>query len=67
MRAPVPSSNWLKEMRWELVALNSFTGTVTRPKLIAPLQMARAIAVLLAAVCPGRRVPGPPCGRAPNA
>src|SRR5665811_360734 len=55
MRAPVPSSNWLKEMRWELVALNSFTGTVTRPKLIAPLQMARAIAVLLAA---GWRVAG---------
>src|SRR3954464_9566671 len=43
MRSPVPSWNWWKEMSLDSVALYSFTGTFTSPKLIVPLQIARAI------------------------
>src|SRR5687767_10757539 len=38
MRAPVPSSSWWKLMSRLRVAETSFTGTLTRPKLMAPLQ-----------------------------
>src|SRR4051794_22592919 len=40
MRAPVPSSSWLNRTSFGETALNSFTGTLTSPKLMAPLQMA---------------------------
>src|SRR6266576_1040449 len=40
MRAPVPSSSWLKRTSLGETALNSFTGTLTSPKLMAPLQIA---------------------------
>ena len=43
MRAPVPFSSWLKLTSLLLVAPTSFTGTWTRPKLIAPVQMALGI------------------------
>src|ERR671935_1544458 len=39
MRAPVPSSSWLNRTSFERTADTSFTGTVTRPKLMFPLQM----------------------------
>src|SRR2546427_2450850 len=39
MRAPVPSSSWLKLTSLLFVAPTSFTGTWTRPKLIAPVQI----------------------------
>src|SRR5215468_1459635 len=39
MRAPVPSSSWLKRTSFERTADTSFTGTVTRPKLMLPLQI----------------------------
>src|SRR5437763_16984756 len=39
MRAPVPSSSWLKLTSLLLVAPTSFTGTWTSPKLIAPVQI----------------------------
>src|SRR3954469_829652 len=40
MRAPVPSSSWLKDTSRDLVAGVSLTGTVTSPKLMEPVQMA---------------------------
>src|SRR5581483_10362948 len=40
MRAPVPSSSWLNRTSLGETALNSFTGTLTSPKLMAPLQIA---------------------------
>src|SRR5918999_1658454 len=40
MRAPVPSSSWLKRTSFERTAETSFTGTVTSPKEMFPLQMA---------------------------
>src|SRR4051812_37666528 len=43
MRAPVPSSSWLNRTSLGDTALNSFTGTLTSPKLMAPLQMALGI------------------------
>src|SRR5581483_1706707 len=43
MRAPVPSSSWLNRTSFGETALNSFTGTLTSPKLIAPLQIARGM------------------------
>ena len=43
MRAPVPSSSWLKLTSLLLVAPTSRTGTCTRPKLIEPVQMALGI------------------------
>src|SRR5690349_15075928 len=43
MRAPVPFSSWLKLTSLLFVAPTSFTGTWTRPKLIAPVQMALGI------------------------
>jgi hypothetical protein len=43
MRWPVPRLNWWKVGLWDEVAVYSLTGTVTRPKLIAPVQIARAI------------------------
>src|SRR5947207_5605327 len=43
MRAPVPSSSWLKLTSRLLVAPTSRTGTCTRPKLIEPVQMALGI------------------------
>jgi hypothetical protein len=39
MRLPVRLSIWLKWTVFRLTAEKSFTGTVTRPKLIEPLQM----------------------------
>ena len=39
IRAPVSSSSWLKETSRLLVAGVSFTGTVTSPKLMDPVQM----------------------------
>jgi hypothetical protein len=38
-------SSQLKSIPWEDVAETSATGICTRPKLIAPFQIARAIAV----------------------
>src|SRR3954462_6815300 len=46
MRAPVPSSSWLNRTSLGETALNSFTGTLTSPKLIAPLQMALGMALV---------------------
>src|SRR6266508_466445 len=46
MRAPVPSSSWLNRTSLGDTALNSFTGTLTSPKLIAPLQMALGIGLV---------------------
>src|SRR2546423_8663214 len=43
MRAPVPSSSWLNRTSLGETALNSFTGTLTSPKLMAPLQIALGI------------------------
>src|SRR5690242_846616 len=43
MRAPVPFSSWLKLTSLLFVAPTSFTGTWTRPKLIAPVQIALGI------------------------
>src|SRR5258708_14607304 len=39
MRAPVPSSSWLKVTSLLFVGPTSFTGTWTSPKLIAPVQI----------------------------
>src|SRR5918992_5626943 len=46
MRAPVPSSSWLNRTSLGETALNSFTGTLTSPKLMAPLQIALGIALV---------------------
>src|SRR5947209_8420739 len=46
MRTPVLLESWWKRTVLGCVALNSFTGTLTSPKLIAPLQIARAMSVL---------------------
>jgi hypothetical protein len=43
MRAPVLAESWLKRTVFGCVAVYSFTGTLTSPKLIAPDQIARAI------------------------
>src|SRR5260370_23183729 len=43
MRALVPSSSWLKRTSFGDTAENSFTGTFTSPKLMAPLQIARGM------------------------
>src|SRR5690606_15798397 len=42
-RSEVPRSNWWKWIVWSSVALNSPTGIDTSPKLIEPVQIARAI------------------------
>ena len=47
MRAPVPSSSWLKLTSLLFVAPTSFTGTWTRPKLIAPVQIELGIRSIL--------------------
>ena len=44
MRAPVLLESWWKRTVLGEVALYSLTGTLTSPKLIAPDQIARAIA-----------------------
>src|SRR5437870_10188484 len=64
MRWPVPSLNWWNWTSFCSVAGYSFTGTVTRPKLTAPLQIARAIVRLL--VDPGLPSFFPP-SRSPDA
>src|SRR2546423_13186005 len=46
MRAPVPSSSWLNRTSLGDTALNSFTGTLTSAKLMAPLQMALGIGLV---------------------
>src|SRR5436305_11848548 len=46
MRAPVPSSSWLNRTSLGETALNSFTGTLTSPKLMAPLQIALGIGLV---------------------
>src|SRR3954471_19466950 len=43
MRAPVFFSSWLKCTLWSRTAENAFTGTLTSPKLIDPLQIALAM------------------------
>ena len=43
IRAPVLLESWWKRTVLGEVALYSFTGTLTSPKLIAPVQIARAI------------------------
>src|SRR2546425_4324544 len=45
MRALVPSSSWLKRTSFGDTAENSFTGTFTSPKLMAPLQIARGMSL----------------------
>jgi hypothetical protein len=53
IRSDVPRSNCRKLIVWSSVALYSSTGMVTRPKLIAPLQIGLATAIALpAAVVP---------------
>src|SRR5512135_1408367 len=47
MRAPVPSSSWLKLTSLLFVALTSLTGTWTSPKLIEPVQIALGIGWIL--------------------
>src|SRR5438309_3787669 len=47
MRALVPASSWLKRTSFGDTAPTSFTGTLTSPKLIAPLQMGRGTATSL--------------------
>ena len=42
-RSEVPRSNWWKWIVWSSVALNSPTGMDTSPKLMDPVQIARAI------------------------
>src|SRR4051794_5337231 len=49
MREPVLALSWLKRTVLRLTALYSFTGTVTRPKLMAPVQIERGMD---AQVCP---------------
>src|SRR3954469_4732632 len=43
MRAPVCFWSWWKCTLWSWTALKAFTGTLTRPKLRLPLQMARGM------------------------
>src|SRR3954464_3138696 len=52
MRAPVLFSNWLKWTLWSRTAANAFTGTLTSPKLMDPLQIARAMTQLYPAPTP---------------
>src|SRR2546426_11173164 len=47
MRALVPASSWLKRTSFGDTAPMSFTGTLTSPKLMAPLQMGRGTATSL--------------------
>ncbi len=47
IRAPVLADSWWKRTVLGEVALYSLTGTLTRPKLIAPLQIARGIYVFV--------------------
>src|SRR6187551_2625394 len=42
-RAPLRRSSWLNRTFFSEIAEYSFTGMLTRPKLIDPLQMARGI------------------------
>src|SRR5450755_584202 len=46
MRAPVLDDSWWKRTVLGEVALYIFTGTLTSPKLIAPLQIARGMGSL---------------------
>ena len=39
MRAPSGSWSWLKRTSFLRTAVNSLTGTLTSPKLMAPLQI----------------------------
>ena len=43
MREPVLALSWLKRTVLRLTALYSFTGTVTSPKLMAPVQIERGM------------------------
>src|ERR1700733_5550124 len=45
MRTPVLLESWWKRTVLRLTALYSLTGTVTRPKLIAPVQIERGMAI----------------------
>ena len=47
MRELVPSSSWWKRTSWDRVAEIMRTGTVTRPKLIDPVQIALGTGALL--------------------
>src|SRR5262245_18756828 len=51
MRAPVSASSWLKRTSSERVADTRRTGTVTRPKLMDPVQIALGTPSLLVASC----------------
>ena len=42
-RAPVFFSSWWKWIVWSRTAVYAFTGTLTRPKLIEPLHVARGM------------------------
>src|SRR4051794_34158025 len=53
MRTLSSSCSWWKRTLLRDTALYSFTGTLTRPKLIAPLQIALAIDRYLSARGPG--------------
>src|SRR6185312_3258750 len=52
MREPVLPLSWLKRTVLRLTALYSFTGTVTSPKLMAPVQIERGMD---RSVCPTER------------
>jgi hypothetical protein len=43
IRPPSEACNWWNRMSLGEVAVTSFTGTLTSPKLIEPLQMALGI------------------------
>jgi hypothetical protein len=44
IREPSERRTWWKDTSFSSVALNSFTGIVTSPKLMLPFQMARTTA-----------------------
>ena len=52
IREPVLALSWLKRTVLRLTALYSLTGTVTSPKLMAPVQMERG---MNRQVCPTAR------------
>jgi len=50
IRTPVFAFSWLKRTVLRSTAVNSFTGTLTSPKLIAPVQMGRGTSVIIPTV-----------------
>src|SRR3954447_23258343 len=63
MRPPSSACSWLKRTDFEETAEYSFTGTLTRPKEMAPVQIERGIALTIPAALARstaeRRLAGP--------